>query len=140
MEFKWKKAYRVDLQSMTSEDPQIRGQVRYDSAIRLYTDGSSHPHTPSGSGVIMDWAGEPKKFSYNVGNVDIMEAEIYALKKAAQIIINNYDITRDENVVIYCDSMSAIHSVNAVTTKSYNHSRAIHALNGAGRICNLTIR
>ena len=140
LEFKWNKSYKVDYASLKSDDPQIRGQVRYDAPIRIFTDGSSHPHTPSGSGVVMDWAGEPKKFSYNVGNVDIMEAEIYALKKAAQIIINNYDITQGENVTIYCDSMAAIYSIDAKTTTSYNHSRAIHALNGAGRICNLTIR
>ena len=36
--------------------------------------------------------------------------------------------------------MSAIYSVDAKTTKSYNHSRAMNALNGAGRMCNLTIR
>ena len=69
-----------------------------------------------------------------MGTVDIMEAEIYALKKAAQVIINNYDITHDENVTIYCDSMAAIYSVDAKTTKSYNHSRAIHALHALSYI------
>ena len=127
---------------MTSSDPLIKGQVQPKKAnIRIFTDGSAQEGSPSGSGVHVEVEGKLiETFSYNVGEVDIKLAEIYALKKAGQWIIRNGNYTVGQNVDIYCDSQAAIHSVNAIKTRSETTVRTMHVLNGAGKVCNLTIR
>ena len=124
---------------MTSPDLAVRGQVDKTTPIKIFVDGSAHPNTPSGSGVYIDY-GDTEMLSFNVGNVDIKLAELYAIKKGAQWIINNIHHLQGEKIDIYCDSQAAIYSVASKTTVSHTTKRTRHALEAAGKFCNLTIK
>ena len=152
---KWTRSFLVDMQSMNQAN-SLAGKPRFSADMDIYTDGSKDTKTErTGSGMVFmrkkkmiiankQWVA----YNYHLHNKNtVFQAEIYAVKKACEIILSQINkgndgwVMEDDTIDIYCDSQSAIFALNSVSVQSDLVSQTIELLNQtAQKVVSLTIR
>ena len=154
---KWGKAFQVDMSSM-NQSKASAGRPKFLADLDAYTDGSKEKNSEperTGAGVVLmrgkkmliskqRWAAYKYKL---LAKNTVMQAEIYAIKKLCQIILEHTSgseecwLTEDDSMDIYCDSQSAILALNSIFVQSELVGEVIDLLNEvAQKINKLTIR
>ena len=98
------------------------------------TDGSLQSDGQAAAGVYI--CGGLETHGYRLGEgVDICQAEVYAILKAAQWVLNNPEEVQGEVVVINVDSQGALAQLQQVNVYSNSLAAAIETLNEAASHC-----
>ena len=138
MKFNWEKSYKINQESMKSDNPRIKGMVQHHKdGVKIFTDGSLNPTESEncGAGVYVQHAGE-ESFSYNIGKRTVYMAELFAIKKSAQYIVRNKRHLKQEDICIYVDSQAAIASLEKVQVESKLLMSTQRLLNAAAKSAN----
>ena len=123
----WERKCILDRESFTDGTPNGDGH------IQIYTDGSKQDSGLSGAGcAVLKGSVQLATDSCCLGGLaSVFQCEIYALKMAAQYILDNSGNLLGEDIVIYSDSQAALLALNShkVTSKIVQDT-----LNTFGRI------
>ena len=145
------------MKSMSSSREEA-GKPRFTASLDIFTDGSKETHLGqeiTGAGIVFmrkkkmviqnkRWAA----YKYKLRDKNtVFQAEIYAIKKSCEIIIEQVNrgldgwVTGDDTIDIYCDSQSAIMALNSISIQSELVSQTVDLLNQAAQnVISLTIR
>ena len=111
----WDKAFSV------CEYSFLDGSVNNDGYVQIYTDGSKAEDNASGAGyAVMMGSRVVTTEKYFLGyDTSVFQCEVFALKKAAEYIVQNQMELEDEEVIIYTDSQAALKALDSykVTSK-----------------------
>jgi ribonuclease HI len=129
----WDKSYRVDTQTFN------KGMPGKFLDVDVYTDGSVH-NKCAGAGLVVYIKG--KEFlaqSINLGpQISAFQAEIYAIKRAAELITMNWPHKR--TCKLYTDSQAAMLALDKANVSSSLILNCMGALNSASETSSLTVR
>ena len=156
---KWDKTFLVDMTSMSKSSAKA-GKPLFSATLDAYTDGSQEKNPEqgpvrTGAGVAFmrgkkmlivgkQWAAY--KYKLHAKNT-VMQAELFAIKKCCEIILNHTQeqadcwVTTDDTIDIYCDSQAAVLALNSIFVQSELAEQVLDLLNEvASKIRCLTIR
>merc|ERR1712115_451703 len=154
----WDHKYVIDTESYSKSNDR-KGIPILDSDISIYTDGSLFPaKDPStekdraGAGMavydIVSRQGKRREATlheddWHLGQSTIFQCEMYALKKAAEWIIDNHDkpgIPRFSSVAIFSDSESSLKALLNNESKSSIVIETVKKLNTAASLVHVVLR
>ena len=128
----WSRRFVIDKQSLTPGEHY--GVPKLDTGLQLWSDGSLQSDGQTGAGVYI--CGGLVSRGYRLGKgVSIWQAELYAILKNCEWILNNPTEVEGKLVVINVDSQSAILALEQVHVRSKCLAATLDILNKAADVC-----
>ena len=124
--------FQVDLDSFKSGLPDS------ETLINCYSDGSKQKNGKTGFGLAItkgDTMIGSENAQLNTMN-SVFQAEIYAIDRSSQLLRE----MGTENVTIFSDSMSGLHALAGIQTKSKVVKNCIENLNKLGETCHIELK
>ena len=147
----WDREFKIDTECMTKGTPGYGIPRLADPGVLVFTDGSQDKKDNStGAGFVLtrnnefmrDQHGMTLAFGFRLKNTNsVYQSEMWAIKKAAQMIIENVEeeggtrgwIAQGEPLTIYSDSQATLKALNKIQVKSPLVMETIDILNNLTR-------
>ena len=136
----------ISIDQCFSVDIPARGEftepVENEYDVCCYTDGSKIEEE-TGAGIVIRETHAQGNLNYCEAyhlskENSVFQAEVLAVEKAASILLNNK--IEGKNILINCDSQSAIQSINSTVIRNKTTKSALNALNLLGSTNEVTLR